>query len=81
MNKSWIVDEFVQQVDDVDELRLGWFEIKHILTLAIIIEDKTGLKKNSLFGTEVAQTQDTIDNFCAKIAAGKAVQRTDEFTR
>lgn len=46
---------------------------------AIIIEDKTGLKKNSLFGTEVAQTQDTIENFCAKIAAGKAVQRTDEF--
>lgn len=46
---------------------------------AIIIEDKTGLKKNSLFGTEVAQKQDTIENFCAKIAAGKAVQRTDDF--
>ncbi|MBR2295732.1 MAG: phosphoenolpyruvate mutase [Clostridiales bacterium] len=46
---------------------------------AVIIEDKTGLKKNSLFGTEVAQTQDTIENFCAKIAAGKAVQRTEDF--
>ena len=46
---------------------------------AVIIEDKTGLKKNSLFGTEVAQTQDTIENFCAKIEAGKKVQRTDEF--
>lgn len=46
---------------------------------AIIIEDKTGLKKNSLFGTEVAQTQDTIENFCEKIAAGKAIQLTDEF--
>ena len=46
---------------------------------AIIIEDKTGLKKNSLFGTEVAQTQDSIENFCAKIAAGKNVQRTDDF--
>lgn len=46
---------------------------------AVIIEDKTGLKKNSLFGTEVAQTQDTIENFCAKISAGKAVQRTDDF--
>ena len=46
---------------------------------AVIIEDKTGLKKNSLFGTEVAQTQDSIENFCAKIAAGKAVQRTDDF--
>ncbi|MDE7162838.1 MAG: phosphoenolpyruvate mutase [Clostridia bacterium] len=46
---------------------------------AVIIEDKTGLKKNSLFGTEVAQTQDTIENFCAKIAAGKKVQLTDDF--
>lgn len=46
---------------------------------AVIIEDKTGLKKNSLFGTEVAQTQDTIENFCGKIRAGKDAQRTQEF--
>lgn len=46
---------------------------------AVIIEDKTGLKKNSLFGTEVKQTQDSIENFCAKISAGKKVQLTDDF--
>lgn len=46
---------------------------------AIIIEDKTGLKKNSLFGTEVDQTQDSIDNFSAKIKAGKRAQKTKEF--
>lgn len=46
---------------------------------AVIIEDKTGLKKNSLFGTEVAQTQDSIENFSAKIAAGKKAQLTDDF--
>ena len=46
---------------------------------AIIIEDKTGLKKNSLFGTEVKQTQDTIENFCAKISAGKKIKLTDDF--
>lgn len=46
---------------------------------AVIIEDKVGLKKNSLFGTEVAQTQDTIENFCSKIAAGKRAQLTDDF--
>jgi len=46
---------------------------------AIIIEDKVGLKKNSLFGTEVEQTQDTIEHFCEKIRAGKKVQLTDEF--
>ena len=46
---------------------------------AIIIEDKTGLKKNSLFGNEVEQTQDSIENFSAKIAAGKKAQLTDDF--
>ena len=45
----------------------------------IIIEDKTGLKKNSLFGTEVEQTQDSIENFSDKIRAGKKAQRTKEF--
>ncbi|MCR5701986.1 MAG: phosphoenolpyruvate mutase [Lachnospiraceae bacterium] len=46
---------------------------------AIIIEDKTGLKKNSLFGTEVQQTQESIENFCEKIAAGKRTQLSDDF--
>ncbi len=46
---------------------------------AVIIEDKTGLKKNSLFGIEVAQTQDSIENFCEKIEAGKKSQLTDDF--
>ncbi len=45
----------------------------------VIIEDKTGLKKNSLFGTDVEQTQDSIENFCAKIAAGKKAQKTKDF--
>ena len=45
----------------------------------VIIEDKTGLKKNSLFGTEVQQTQDSIENFCAKIRAGKSAQKTADF--
>ena len=45
----------------------------------VIIEDKTGLKKNSLFGTEVSQTQDSIENFCAKIRAGKNAQKNKDF--
>ena len=45
----------------------------------VIIEDKTGLKKNSLFGTEVKQTQETIENFAEKIAAGKKAQKTTDF--
>ncbi len=46
---------------------------------AIIIEDKTGLKKNSLFGTEVSQTQSAIEDFCCKITAGKKAQVTKDF--
>lgn len=45
----------------------------------VIIEDKTGLKKNSFFGTEAAQTQDSIENFSAKIRAGKKAQKTKDF--
>lgn len=46
---------------------------------AAVIEDKVGLKKNSLFGNEVPQNQDSIEGFCAKIKAGKAAQVTDDF--
>lgn len=46
---------------------------------AVIIEDKKGLKKNSLFGTEVEQTQDDIQSFSEKIRAGKRAQLTDDF--
>lgn len=45
----------------------------------IIVEDKIGLKKNSLFGNEVKQTQDSIENFSAKIRAGKKAQKTADF--
>ncbi len=46
---------------------------------AVVIEDKTGLKKNSLFGNDVKQTQDSIENFCDKISRGKAAQLSDDF--
>lgn len=46
---------------------------------AAIIEDKFGLKKNSLFGSEAQQTQDSVENFAYKIAMGKKAQVTDDF--
>jgi len=46
---------------------------------AIIIEDKVGLKQNSLFGTDAVQSQDTIEGFCSKIQAGKGAQITRDF--
>lgn len=64
-----LVEHFVYNVRTLERMGVS----------AIIIEDKTGLKKNSLFGTEVEQTQDSIANFCEKIRAGKNAQRTEEF--
>lgn len=64
-----LVEHFVYNVRSLERMGVS----------AVIIEDKTGLKKNSLFGTEVEQTQDSIENFCEKIRAGKSAQRTDEF--
>jgi len=46
---------------------------------AVIIEDKKGLKKNSLFGTAAAQVQDDIEDFCHKVSSGKRAQVTDGF--
>lgn len=46
---------------------------------AVIIEDKKGLKKNSLFGTEVYQQMDSINSFARKIKAGKKAKSTSEF--
>jgi len=46
---------------------------------AAIIEDKTGLKQNSLFGTERKQQLEDIDSFCSKIQAGQAARRDPNF--
>ncbi len=64
-----LVEHFVYNVRTLERMGVS----------AVIIEDKTGLKKNSLFGTEVEQTQDTIENFAQKISAGKKALRTEEF--
>lgn len=64
-----LVEHFVYNVRTLERMGVS----------AVIIEDKTGLKKNSLFGTEVEQTQDSIESFCEKIRAGKQALRTEEF--
>ena len=64
-----IPEHFVYTVKSLERLGIS----------AVIIEDKTGLKQNSLFGTDVSQTQDKIENFCHKIAVGKRAQVTDNF--
>lgn len=46
---------------------------------AVIIEDKKGLKRNSLLGNEVEQFQESIDGFCEKIRMGKQAVKTGSF--
>lgn len=64
-----LVEHFVYTVRTLERIGVS----------SVIIEDKVGLKKNSLFGTEAKQTQDTIEHFCEKIKAAKKVQLSDDF--
>ena len=64
-----MIEHFVFNVQTLERIGIS----------AIIIEDKKGLKKNSLFGTDVMQTQADIDEFCAKIKAGKNALKTVDF--
>lgn len=64
-----LIEHFVYKVKTLERMGVS----------AIIIEDKVGLKKNSLFGTDVEQNQDSIEHFCEKIRAGKNAQTTNDF--
>lgn len=64
-----IVEHFVFMVRTLERLGIS----------AVIIEDKVGLKRNSLLGREVPQTQDTVENFSRKISEGKKARVTDDF--
>ena len=46
---------------------------------AVIIEDKIGLKKNSLFKNQHGTKQDTIKSFCQKIIKAKDTKISDDF--
>ncbi|KGM92767.1 phosphoenolpyruvate phosphomutase [Clostridium novyi A str. 4552] len=63
------IEHFVYTVKTLERLGVS----------AVIIEDKVGLKKNSLFGTDVKQTQDTIEHFSEKISSGKKARVTNDF--
>lgn len=63
----------------IEHLKFTIRTLERLGVSAVIIEDKTGLKKNSLFGNDVLQSQDSVENFCKKICAAKAAQVTDDF--
>jgi phosphoenolpyruvate phosphomutase / 2-hydroxyethylphosphonate cytidylyltransferase len=68
-NNGGMVEHFTQTVKTLERMGIA----------AIIIEDKIGLKRNSLYGTEAAQTQDDPIEFAKKIRAGKLAQSSEDF--
>jgi len=68
-NSGGLAEHFVFTVKSLERLGVG----------AVIIEDKIGAKRNSLFGTEVEQTQDSIEGFSEKINRGKKAQVGNDF--
>ena len=63
----------------IDHFKFRVKTLERLGVSAIIIEDKIGDKRNSLFGTDVEQAQDTIENFSRKIKEGKKSQVTSDF--
>ncbi|MBU6383711.1 MAG: phosphoenolpyruvate mutase [Verrucomicrobia bacterium] len=63
------IPQFVESVKSLESIGVS----------AICIEDKTGPKLNSLYGNSVAHFQDTVENFCEKIALGKRAQISEDF--
>ena len=53
--------------------------LERIGVSAAIIEDKVGLKKNSLFKNQSGVKQDSIKKFCQKIAKAKDTKISDDF--
>lgn len=62
-----------------EHLQLNIRTMERLGISAAIIEDKTGLKKNSLLGNDVSQTQEDVDTFCHKISAARAARVSDDF--
>ncbi len=62
-----------------EHFELNVRSIERLGVSAVIIEDKTGLKKNSLFGNDVAQSQEDIESFCDKLRAGRSSRISSDF--
>ena len=64
---------------EVEHFRFMVRTLERLGVSAVIIEDKIGLKKNSLFGTDVNQVQEQVSKFAEKISKGKKAQLEDDF--
>ena len=63
----------------IEHFELNVRSMERLGISAVIIEDKKGLKKNSLFGNEVKQEQESKENFTKKIKAGINSRINDNF--
>lgn len=72
----------IYDADTGGEKEVFRFTVRRLERLGVsgcVIEDKRGLKQNSLFGTERAQQLEDVNVFCEKLRAGKQAQVTDDF--
>lgn len=63
----------------IEHFRFTVKNLERIGVSAVVIEDKVGLKRNSLLGNDIEQNQDTIENFQLKISEAKKVQQSEDF--
>lgn len=63
----------------IEHFELNVRSMERLGISAVIIEDKKGLKKNSLFGNEVRQEQEDKDYFAEKIKAGRSSRISENF--
>tara|TARA_B100001027_G_scaffold210090_1_gene176851 strand:- start:800 stop:2101 length:1302 start_codon:yes stop_codon:yes gene_type:complete len=63
----------------IEHFELNVRSMERLGISAVIIEDKKGLKKNSLFGNEVKQEQESKEFFAEKIKAGRASRISENF--
>ena len=64
---------------EIEHFRFRVRTLERMGVSAVIIEDKIGMKRNSLFGTDVKQEQDSIEHFSEKIRIGKQSLVTNDF--
>lgn len=76
-NKPLIMD--MDTGGKIEHFALNIKTIERLGVSAVIIEDKKGLKKNSLFGNDVKQELESIDNFCMKINSGISKRSSSNF--
>jgi len=64
---------------EIEHFRFRVKTLERLGVSAIVVEDKIGIKRNSLLNISHIQEQDSIDHFCEKIREGEKALLTNDF--